>query len=132
LPVYRRRQVVTLKDGKQDSTSSYGNKNDYRIVGTPITGDLNSDGQKDYAVVITQKTDGDVGVYYYAAVALADEKTGVIAGTVAVPLGDRIVIQNSAIVNQAFRLNYLDWKPTVTRLKPIRPNRSPKPSLWMA
>jgi len=104
-------QVVTLKDGKQDSTSSYGNqKMTTEIVGTPITGDLNSDGQKDYAVVITQKTDGDVGVYYYAAVALADEKTGVIAGTVAVPLGDRIVIQNSAIVNQAFRLNYLDWK----------------------
>jgi hypothetical protein len=104
-------QVAVLKDGKEETTSQYGNqKVTTEIVGTPAVGDLNSDGQQDYAVVITQKTDGDVGVYYYAAVALADEKSGVIAGTVAVPLGDRIVIQDTAIVNQAFRINYLDWK----------------------
>jgi len=46
------------------------------IVGKPLIGDLNSDGQDDYAVIITQKTDGDVGIYYYAAIALADEKKG--------------------------------------------------------
>lgn len=104
-------QVVTLKEGKEESTSPYGNQKVITAIeGTPVSGDLNSDGQKDYAVIITQKTDGDVGVYYYTAIALADEKSGVIAGTVAVPLGDRIVIQDSAIVNQAFRINYLDWK----------------------
>ncbi len=112
-------QVVTLKDGKEDSTSPYGNqKMTTEIVGEAAKGDFNSDGQKDYAVIITQKTDGDVGIYYYAAIALADENAGIIAGTVAVPLGDRIAIQDSAIVNQAFRVNYLDWKTDGDAVEP--------------
>ncbi len=104
-------QVITLVDGKEETVSPYGAETQTtEIYGDPVTGDLNSDGQDDYAVIITQKTANDVGVYYYAAVALADEKTGVIAGTIAVPLGDRIVIKDTAIVNQAFRVNYLDWR----------------------
>ena len=104
-------QIVTLKGGKEETISPYGNQKVItEIVGNPETGDLNTDGEKDYAVIITQKTDGDVGVYYYAAIALANEAAGVIAGTVAVPLGDRVVIESTAIVNQAFRTNYLDWK----------------------
>jgi hypothetical protein len=72
--------------------------------------DLNSDGEPDYALIIKQSTENDVGVYYYAAIALADEKSGVIAGSNAVALGDRIVIKDTAVVNQAFRINYLDWR----------------------
>jgi len=104
-------QVVTLVDGKEETVSLYGAETQTtEIYGDPISGDLNSDGKDDYAAIITQKTANDVGVYYYAAVALADEEKGVIAGTVAVPLGDRIVVKDTAIVNQAFRVNYLDWK----------------------
>lgn len=104
-------QVVTLVNGKEEAISPYGAQaQTTEIVGDPVLGDLNFDGKDDYAVIITQKTASDVGVYYYAAVALADETAGVIAGTVAVPLGDRIIIKDTAIVNQAFRINYLDWK----------------------
>lgn len=104
-------RVVTFVNGKEETTSPYDNQiQTTEIYGDPISGDLNSDGKDDYAVIITQKTANDIGVYYYAAVALADEEKGVIAGTVAVPLGDRIAIQDTAIVNDAFRIRYLDWR----------------------
>ncbi|MCU0653259.1 MAG: hypothetical protein MUD10_03300 [Candidatus Pacebacteria bacterium] len=104
-------RIVSLENGKEETVSPYGAaKQVTESVGDPLLADLNSDGESDYALIIKQYTENDIGVYYYAAIALADEKTGVIAGSNAVPLGDRIVIKDTAIVNQAFRINYLDWR----------------------
>ena len=106
-------RIVNLENGKEETVSPYGaEKQTTEVWGTPVSGDLNSDGQPDYALILTQKTANDIGVYYYAAIALTDEKAGVIAGSNAVALGDRIDIKNIAIVNDAIRINYLDWKTT--------------------
>ena len=104
-------QLITLKDGKAE-TAAPGSKakQTTQISGTPVSGDLNSDGQADWAVIITQKTDNDLGVYYYVAIALVDNKEGIIVGSNAVPIGDRINIKNVAIVNDAVKVDYLDWK----------------------
>jgi len=104
-------QIVNLENGKEETIAPYGaEKQTTEVWGTPAAGDLNSDGQNDYALILTQKTANDVGVYYYAAVALADEKNGIIAGSNAVALGDRLDVKDIAIVNNALRINYLDWK----------------------
>lgn len=104
-------RIVSLENGKEETISPYGaEKQITEVWGNPISGDLNSDGQPDYALILTQKTGNDVGLYYYAAIALVDEKVGIIAGSNAVDLGDRIDVKNIAIVNDAVRINYLDWK----------------------
>ena len=104
-------KMVNLENGKEESISPYGaQKQTTEIWGAPVSGDLNSDGQNDYAVIITQKTENDPGVYYYAAIALVDQQKNLIVGSNAVPMGDRIDIKNVAIVNDAVRINYLDWK----------------------
>jgi hypothetical protein len=103
--------IVSLENGKEETIAPYGaEKQTSEVWGTPVVGDLNSDGEDDYALIITQKTANDVGVYYYAAVALADEKNGIIAGSNSVALGDRLDIKDIAIVNNAVRISYLDWK----------------------
>ncbi|UMX48204.1 MAG: hypothetical protein L7H18_01515 [Candidatus Nealsonbacteria bacterium DGGOD1a] len=103
-------QLVSLENGKSENTSADGSKITTQIAGTPVTGDLNSDGQPDWAVILTQKTANDVGVYYYAAIALVDEEKRLIVGSNAVAIGDRIDLRNIAIVNQAVKVDYLDWK----------------------
>jgi hypothetical protein len=104
-------QLISLKDGKAETVSPYSKqKQTTQIVGTPVSGDLNSDGQADWAVIITQKFADDPGVYYYAAIALVDNKKGIIVGSNAVAIGDRINLKNVAIVNDAVKIDYLDWK----------------------
>jgi len=104
-------QIIPLENGKAETTAPYGGaKQTTEIAGEPITGDFNSDGQPDYAVILKQQTANDVGVYYYAAIALVDQPKNLIVGSNAVPLGDRIEIKNFAVVNNAVKVDYLDWK----------------------
>jgi hypothetical protein len=106
-------QLVELLGGKAESISPYGAaKQTTELWGTPISSDFNTDGQPDWAVILTQKTENDPGVYYYAAVALVDETKNLIVGSNAVPIGDRIDIKNVAVVNDALKIDYLDWKTT--------------------
>jgi hypothetical protein len=106
-------QIVSLDNGKEETVSQNGaEKQTTEVWGTPVSGDLNSDGQPDYALILMQSTANVVGVYYYAAIALADEKSGIIAGSNAVAIGDRIDVKNIAIINNAVRISYLDWKTT--------------------
>ncbi|MFZ3074138.1 MAG: hypothetical protein WA093_03360 [Minisyncoccales bacterium] len=103
-------QLVSLENGKSETTSADESKITTQITGTPVSGDLNSDGQPDWAIILTQKNSNDVGIYYYAAIALTDEAKGLIVGSNAVAIGDRIDLRNIAIVNQAVKVDYLDWK----------------------
>ncbi len=99
-------QLVSLENGKAETVSPYGAaKQTTEIWGTPVSGDMNSDGQADWAVILTQKTENDPGVYYYAAIALVDEAQGLIVGSNAVPIGDRIDVKDIAIVNDAVKIN---------------------------
>ncbi|MFA6376470.1 MAG: hypothetical protein WCX69_03680 [Candidatus Paceibacterota bacterium] len=104
-------QIIPLENGKAETVAPYGGaKQTTEISGEPIIGDFNSDGQPDYAVILKQQTADDLGVYYYAAIALVDQPKNLIVGSNAVPLGDRIEIQNFAVVNNAVKVDYLDWK----------------------
>ncbi len=103
--------IITLENGKAEGINPYGaQKMTTEIIGDPVSGDLNSDGQNDWAVVIKQQTENDPGVYYYAAIALVDEAQNLIVGSNAVPLGEGVKIENISIVNQAVRINYLERK----------------------
>lgn len=102
---------VSLENGKAEGINPYGAaKMTTEIAADPVSGDLNSDGQTDWAVVLKQQTENDPGVYYYVAIALVDEEKELIVGSNAVPLGEGVKIENIAIVNQAARVNYLERK----------------------
>lgn len=103
--------LISLQDGKAETVNQNGAaKTTTEITGEPANGDLNSDGQNDWAIVLKQQIENDPGVYYYAAVALVDEAKNMIAGSNAVALGEGIKIEDIAIVNQAVRINYLERK----------------------
>lgn len=110
---------VSLENGKAESINPYGAaKMTTEIAGTPVSGDLNSDGQADWAVVLKQQTENDPGAYYYAAIALVDEPKELIVGSNAVPLGEGIKIEDIAIVNQAVRINFLERKLNGDEVEP--------------
>jgi hypothetical protein len=103
--------LISLEKGKAETINPNGAaKLITEVVGQPVSGDLNSDGQADYALVLKQQTENDPGVYYYAAIALVDEAKNIIVGSNAVALGEGIKIEDIAIVNQAVRINYLERK----------------------
>jgi len=106
-------QLISLENGKAETVAPYGaEKQITEIAGEPVSGDFNSDGQADYAVILKQQTANDIGVYYYVAVALVDQSKKMIVGSNAVALGDRIDIKNFTVVNDAVKVDYLDWKTT--------------------
>jgi len=106
-------QLLELQNGKAESINPYGaQKQTTEVWDQPIAGDLNSDGQTDYALVLKQQTANDPAVYYYVAIALVDEPKNLIVGSNAVPLDEGIKIENISIVNQAVRVNYLTRKIT--------------------
>jgi hypothetical protein len=101
--------LVQLENGKAETINPYGAaKMTTEIIGQPVAGDLNSDGQSDYAVALKQQTENDPGAYYYVAIALVDEAKNMIVGSNAVAIGEGVKIEDIAIVNQAVRVNYLE------------------------
>jgi hypothetical protein len=78
-----------------------------KIIGTPASGDLNSDGKTDAALVLTQDWGGS-GTFYYIAAAV--NLNGRAQGTNAILLGDRIAPRRVKIVSGQIIVTYLERK----------------------
>lgn len=103
-------QPVKLVNGKASTEAAPGSATriETAMFGSPISGDVNSDGRADAAVIIVQNPGGS-GTFYYVAVAL-NLPTGT-QGTNAILLGDRIAPQTLEIQNGKIIANYADRKP---------------------
>jgi len=55
--------IITLENGKAETINPYGaQKMTTEVEGQPVSGDLNSDGQNDWALVLKQQTENDPAV----------------------------------------------------------------------
>ena len=79
-----------------------------RLVGEPVMGDLDGDGDSDAALLVANDPGGS-GTFYYAVIAIND--AGTFHASNAVPLGDRIAPQTVAFTDGHFVYNYADRKP---------------------
>ncbi|MCB1264632.1 MAG: hypothetical protein KDB56_08575 [Mycobacterium sp.] len=103
-------QTFALSDGVAEKESAPGSaaKNTVRIVGDPVAGDVNGDGQADEALLIRNDPGGS-GAFYYAVVAFADG--GAYHATNAVLLGDRIEPQGIEFTGGRFVYRFLERRP---------------------
>jgi hypothetical protein len=103
-------QSFVMKDGvaEQDAASGSAGKNTLRVVGEPVTGDLNGDGKPDTALLL-QNAPGGSGMFYYAVVAVNDGD-GYHASNV-LPLGDRILPKTMDFTDGRFVYRFLERKP---------------------
>jgi hypothetical protein len=103
-------EKVTLVDGKTMSKPvelGAATRTITKILGRPASGDLNSDGKADAAVVLTQNPGGS-GTFYYVAAAV--NVNGQAHGTNAILLGDRIALRTVRIVGGQIIVAYADRK----------------------
>jgi hypothetical protein len=100
---------VSLKNGLNEKVSTDGSatKTITRYFGNDTEGDLNGDGRKDTAFLLTQDTGGS-GLFYYVAVNV--NTSDGMKGTNAILLGDRIAPQNTEIRDGIIIVNYADRK----------------------
>lgn len=91
------------------------------VHGTPVYGDLDSDGDEDAAVLLVQAP-GGTGAFYYIAVAVNDR--GQYWGTNAVLLGDRVAPQSMDIRKGRLMANYSDRRPEDSMTTPPSVGRS--------
>jgi hypothetical protein len=92
------------------SNSSYDSEAPItKYFGNEAFGDLNGDGKKDVAFLLTQTTSG-TGTFFYVVADLSDASGE--QGTNAIFLGDRIAPQTTEINNGVITVNYADRKPT--------------------
>ena len=101
---------ITLVNGLSEVEAAPGSasKTITRYFGNDALGDLNGDGKKDVAFLLTQNSGGS-GTFYYVVVALDSEKG--YQGTNAVLLGDRIAPQTTEIQDGKVIVNYADRRP---------------------
>lgn len=101
-------QPVTLVDGLSEiDIADSSSKQVTRYFGNEATGDLNGDGKNDVAFILTQDSGGS-GIFYYIAVALANDNG--YEGINAILLGDRIAPQTTNISEGKINVNYADRK----------------------
>ena len=100
-------QTFVMTDGVAETPAQPGSatKNTVRIVGDPVAGDADGDGDPDAALLI-QNDPGGSGTFYYAVVAINDTDT--YRATNALPLGDRILPQTVEATNGRFVYRFLD------------------------
>jgi len=100
-------QRVTLVNGRAESASAPGSASKIvtQYFGNEATGDLNGDGETDFAFLLTQTTGGS-GTFYYVAAAL--KTADGYQGTNAVLLGDRIAPQPTQIEYGEVVVNYAE------------------------
>jgi hypothetical protein len=120
-------QNFTMTDGVGALNAAPGSaiKNTVRILGDPVEGDIDGDGNVDAALMI-QNDPGGSGVFYYAVVAINDG--GSYRASNALPLGDRIEPQSIQFRDQRFVYNYavrkpgeaMDVRPSVERNELVR------------
>lgn len=102
-------QKVILKKGKSKQKAVSGSKSrlTVRYIGINATGDLNSDGIEDVALILTKETGGS-GTFYYVAAALSGNNKK--QGTNAILLGDRIKVSKLEIKDGKVFVHYYDRK----------------------
>jgi hypothetical protein len=101
--------LITLKDGYYEKEAATGSasKTIIRYFGNDVSADLNGDGIKDSAFLLTQEGGGS-GTFYYLAALISSGKTFI--GTNTVLLGDRIAPQTTEFRDGAVIVNYADRK----------------------
>jgi hypothetical protein len=97
-------KTVTLSNGKADEPAAPGSasRNVTTLTASRATGDLDSDGKADLAVVLTNSPGGS-GTFYYLA-ALSSSSTAPFR---AVLLGDRVSISQVSIKSGTITVSYL-------------------------
>jgi hypothetical protein len=96
-----------LADGKAEMESAPGSasKETLSVFGEPVYADYDSDGDNDAALLLVHET-GGTGVFYYAALALADGDE--YKGSGVMYLGDRIAPQNINVIDGRAVYNYTE------------------------
>lgn len=102
-------ETIVLENGFAEQSVAPGSasKMTTRIVGEPVFGDLDGDGDRD-AVLWLMHQAGGTGTFYYIAAAF--RHTDGFRGTRAVLIGDRIETQTLSITRQLVVAEYLDRK----------------------
>jgi hypothetical protein len=103
-------QTIKLNNGKYEtySSPSSNSKNITTYFGNEAEGDLNGDGLKDIAFLVTQDTGGS-GLFYYVVVALKSDSG--YRTTNAFFIGDRIAPQSTEIKSGELHVNYAERRP---------------------
>ena len=91
-------RVVRLERGSAETLPVTGSTARERtwVVGEPVSGDLDGDGDEDSAMILAQDSGGS-GTFYY--VVAAREQRGACLGSHGVLLGDRIRIEGISVVH---------------------------------
>jgi len=100
-------QKFTMSNGVAEIPAASGSatKNTIRIVGDPVMGDADGDGDRDAALLI-QNDPGGSGTFYYAVVAL--NNGDVFRASNALLIGDRIEPQTVESTDGRFAYTYAD------------------------
>jgi hypothetical protein len=98
--------LVNGKVEKEIPNSS--SKEVVQLFGKPVFGDLDKDGDEDFAMWLVQQTGGS-GTFFYVVEAINND--GVYKGTNAMFVGDRIAPQNINIIDGRAVANFADRKP---------------------
>ncbi len=104
------KQNFTLRDGVAEVAAAPGSaaKNTLRVIGDPVSGDVNGDGRPDAGLLLANDSGGS-GTFYYAVVAVDDG--GALRATNALPLGDRIKPQDVSFKDGTFVYRFLERSP---------------------
>lgn len=102
-------QQYDLVDGRvaKDIPNSSA-KEIVQLFGLPVFGDLDGDGDEDFAMWLVQRTGGS-GTFFYVVEAINED--GIYKGTNAMFLGDRIAPQNIEIREGRAVANFAERKP---------------------
>jgi len=100
-------EIISLKNGRSEIASSpdSATKITTDILGDPVIGDLDADGDEDAALFLAHDPGGS-GTFYYVAAAL--NENGRYRGTNAVLLGDRVIPEDLAIRDGFVEVRYSD------------------------
>lgn len=112
-------ELYTLVNGKSEKEIIPGAaaKSITIVWDTPVSGDINSDGINDAAMIVTNNTGGS-GTFYYVVAALRNPQTDRTIGTNAILLGDRIAPENISINEDVILVNYANRRPEDSMITP--------------
>jgi len=103
-------EKFVMKDGVAERNAAPGSaaKNTLRVVGQPVTGDVNGDDKPDTALLLRNEPGGS-GTFYYAVLAVNDG--GSYRASNVLALGDRIVPKSIDFSDGRFVYRFLERKP---------------------
>lgn len=99
--------AITLTRGKAErqAAPASAEKVETTLIGMPVPGDLDGDGDDDAAVILLHRT-GGTGSFYYVAATI--RQGDVFRGTNAIRLGDRVAPKSVQIRNGVLTAHYDD------------------------